>query len=68
MTNLEKLNSLLQNNKIKIPEHTRQVHESGKNQQWLRKNLAKNPNPEVTPELLMLLAMPMSELAKTYVK
>ena len=66
MTNLEKLNYLLQNQKLNIPEHVRHVHESGKNQQWLRKNV-KNQN-EVTPELTMLLAMTMPELKKTYVK
>jgi hypothetical protein len=62
MTKLEKLNALLMDPKIKVPEHVRQVHASGRNQQWLRKNLGRNK--DVDPEIIQLLNLPMSELAK----
>lgn len=65
MTNLDKLNELLRNPAIHVPEHSRKVHDTGKNQQWLHKNLSKNPN--IDPEIKRLLAMTMHELHKPYV-
>lgn len=65
MTNLEKLNTLLANNALKIPDHVRTVHASGKNLQWLKKNLSKSPS--ASPELVRLLNMQVSELHKAYI-
>lgn len=64
-TNLDCLNALLKANqsKLNIPQHVSEVYSNGKNQQWLRKNLAKNKN---TPaELMDYLNMTTHQLAQT---
>lgn len=63
MTNLEKLNLLLENKSLKIPDHVREVHASGKNLKWLKKNLT---NTDISKELKTLLNMTVHQLHQNY--
>lgn len=62
MTLLEELNTLLAKSDLKIPSHFKEVHFSGKNLKWLRKNFI---NKEETPERIKeLLRMNINELTR----
>ena len=60
--NLERLNVLLRNPSLKIPDFRAQVDPSGRNLKWLKKVL---PGSTLCPvELKTLLEMPQVELLK----
>lgn len=64
MTNLDKLNSLLRNPKLGIPDFRAQVDKSGSNLTWLKKNLPKNCNANA--ELLKLVSLDIKSLLQDY--
>lgn len=59
---LDELNGLLKKTKLNIPEYAREVHATGKNYKWLKKNLGNNP--EVPERIRELLGMSLNELTK----
>lgn len=68
MTRLDELNRLLKTSHLHIPDYVREVHASGKNLKWLRKNLGHSEDcPARIKELLELsiyeLLKPAQELA-----
>jgi hypothetical protein len=62
MTNLEKLNALLKDRNLDIPDHRRNVGPSGDNIAWLRKHIRQRN--EIGPELERLLDMKQKTLVK----
>lgn len=55
MNKLDELNRLLKKTPLHIPDYVREVHSSGKNLKWLRKNLGHNEDcPARIKELLEL--------------
>jgi hypothetical protein len=59
---LDELNELLRRTRLGLPEHAREVHSSGKNYKWLKKNLGSNP--DVPPRIRELLSKSLNELTK----
>lgn len=64
MTNLEKLNILLQNPKLNIPVFRQTVSSSFANLKWLQDKLVKNPN--CSDEIKHLLKMDPKTLLGNY--
>lgn len=61
-TKLDELNRLLKKTELHVPDYVREVHSSGKNLKWLRKNLGNDTScPDRLRELLNL---PMNELLR----
>lgn len=58
--NLQRLNELLANKELDIPEHRRTVHESGSNFDWLKKHAGVRNT--LCSELTDLLSMNFSKL------
>ena len=59
---LDELNELLHKSRLGLPEHAREVHTSGKNYKWLKKNLSGKAD---TPARIReLLAKSLNELTK----
>ena len=59
---LDELNELLRSTRLGLPEHAREVHSSGKNYKWLKKNLGNKP--DVPPRIRELLNKSLNELTK----
>lgn len=62
MTNLEKLNALLKDKNLDIPEHRRNVGPSGDNIAWLKKHIRQRN--VISSELERLLEMKQKTLVK----
>lgn len=59
---LNKLNNLLAASNLDLPRCRSRVERSGQNQQWLLKNLKRNPHCDKT--IIELLSLPMPHLLK----
>lgn len=51
---IDRLNKLLKDKKIRLPSHRKEVDYSGRNYKWLQKHILRS-NPTVSDELLGLL-------------
>lgn len=63
MTNLDRLNELLADRKLDLPQHRRVVDTSGGNLKWLREHIRKRNT--ISEDLTVLLDMPIQDLVKT---
>jgi len=61
-TKLDRLNLLLQKEKLDIPDFRRKVGANGSNIKWLRRAVATKPN--ASPELVQLLGKEIPQLLR----
>ena len=59
---LDELNELLSREPLGLPDHASEVHTSGKNYKWLKKNLGSKET--VPPRIRELLGKSLNELTK----
>lgn len=63
MTKLDRLNELLADRKLDLPQHRRVVDASGGNLKWLRDHIRTRNT--ISEDLTVLLDMPIQDLVKT---